>query len=104
MEKYDIVIADDEAFVMEILAKQLNQADGPFHVVGKAENGKQALELVKELKPDILLTDICMPIMDGLELSICLAAEANFRKQCIVMESIISSKIKNTQRLLMKTS
>lgn len=68
MEKYDIVIADDEAFVMEILAKQLNQADGPFHVVGKAENGKQALELVKELKPDILLTDICMPIMDGLEL------------------------------------
>ena len=68
MESYSIIIADDEAFVMELLAKQLNQANTQFHVVGKAENGRQALELVKELRPDILLTDICMPVMDGLEL------------------------------------
>ncbi len=68
MDKYSIVIADDEAYVMELLAKQLNQEGTLYHVAGKAENGRQALEMVKELKPDILLTDICMPIMDGLEL------------------------------------
>lgn len=65
---YRIVIADDEEYVRELLSKNINQTDNEFEVVGKAENGAQAIELVKELKPDILITDICMPLVSGLEL------------------------------------
>lgn len=65
---YRIVIADDEEYVRELLAKNINQTENEYEVVGKAENGAQAIELVKELKPDILITDICMPLVSGLEL------------------------------------
>lgn len=65
---YRIVIADDEEYVRELLTKNINQTDNEFEVVGKAENGAQAIELVQELKPDILITDICMPLVSGLEL------------------------------------
>lgn len=65
---YRIIVADDEEYVRELLAKNINQFQREFKVVGKAENGAQAIQLVKELKPDILITDICMPIVSGLEL------------------------------------
>lgn len=65
---YRIVIADDEEYVRELLAKNINQTENEFEVVGKAENGAQAIDLVKELKPDIMITDICMPLVSGLEL------------------------------------
>lgn len=65
---YRIIIADDEEYVRELLAKNINQTQTEFQVVGKAEDGKQALKQIQELQPDILITDICMPIMDGLDL------------------------------------
>jgi len=65
---YRIVIADDEEYVRNLLAKHINQAKGDFEVVGKAENGIQALDFIKTLKPDILITDICMPFVSGLDL------------------------------------
>ncbi len=65
---YRIIIADDEADVRELLAKNINQSQTEFQVVATAENGREAIRLVKELKPDILVTDICMPFVSGLEL------------------------------------
>lgn len=65
---YRIIIADDEEYVRELLAKNINRTQTEFQVVGKAKDGKQALEQIQELQPDILITDICMPVMDGLEL------------------------------------
>lgn len=65
---YRIVIADDEEYVRELVIKYINQSQSEFEVVGKAEDGLHAMELVQSLKPDILITDISMPLMDGLEL------------------------------------
>ena len=65
---YRIVIADDEEYVRDLLARNINQTLEDFQVVGKAESGPTALDMLLELQPDILFTDICMPIVDGLEM------------------------------------
>lgn len=61
-----IVIADDHAVVRQGLTMFL-EMDGDFEIVGEATNGKEAIELVKELQPDIVLMDLLMPTMSGLE-------------------------------------
>ena len=65
---YRVIIADDEEYVRELLPKWINKADIGMEVVGTAENGEQALDLVETLSPDILITDICMPLVGGLDL------------------------------------
>ncbi len=65
---YRIVIADDEEYVRELVAKNINQSSRDFVVVGKAEDGEEAVRLIEKLEPDILITDICMPRLSGLEL------------------------------------
>ena len=65
---YHILIADDESYVRDLIAKSINQSSLDMEVVGCAEDGAQAIEMVKKLKPDILITDIYMPFVSGLEL------------------------------------
>lgn len=65
---YKIVLADDEENIRNLVAKKINQSIETFEVVGIAENGLEAIKLVSEYQPDILITDICMPLLDGLEL------------------------------------
>ncbi|ADL53697.1 response regulator [Clostridium cellulovorans] len=60
-----ILIADDAMF-MRISLKSVLERNG-FEVIAEAENGKQAIEKYKLLKPDIVTLDITMPIMTGLE-------------------------------------
>lgn len=61
-----ILIADDEPLARERLTSLCNELTN-FEVVGEASHGKQILELIPELQPDIILLDIRMPGMDGLE-------------------------------------
>lgn len=63
-----IVIAEDEEEVRTRLVRHINESDTDYQVVGQAGNGNEALTLVRELQPDILLTDICMLQVSGLEL------------------------------------
>lgn len=65
---YRILIADDEANVRDLVAKSINKSPLEMEVVGCAEDGDEAVKLVNELRPDILITDICMPKLSGLEL------------------------------------
>ncbi len=60
------VIADDSALLREVL-KDILERDGKIAVVGSGKNGKEAVALVKQLKPDILILDCEMPVMHGLE-------------------------------------
>jgi CheY-like chemotaxis protein len=63
-----IVIAEDQAMVAGALAALL-AIERDLEVVGTASNGREALELIRRLRPDVLLTDIEMPQMTGLELA-----------------------------------
>ena len=61
-----VVIADDHAVVREGIRHVLAQ-DGGFDVVGEAANGEQAVALAKELSPDVVVLDLSMPVLSGLE-------------------------------------
>ena len=65
---YQIVVVEDETLARNSLVKKIENAGLGFQVVGEAANGMDALEMVHNLLPDLLVTDIRMPIMDGLEL------------------------------------
>ena len=93
----NILICDDAAFmrmmIKDILTKNV------YNIVGEAENGAKAVEKYAELKPDLVLMDITMPEMDGIEaLKKIKAADANasiimcsaMGQQAMVIESIQS--------------
>lgn len=65
-KKIRIVIADDHAVLLESLAALLASQKG-FQVVGAAANGNEALELVRQQQPDVLVLDLFMPDFDGFE-------------------------------------
>ena len=62
----NVLIVDDEA-PARVRLRQLLEEDGAHTVVGEAGNGKRALELAAELKPDVVLMDIRMPGLNGIE-------------------------------------
>ncbi|RED54425.1 response regulator [Cohnella lupini] len=64
---YKIVLVDDEPFELDTLEKYVPWEEMGFKVIGTAKNGKEALSKVGELLPDIVITDVKMPIMDGVE-------------------------------------
>lgn len=66
---YKVFIVDDEIVVRESLRNNINWETTPFVFSGEAQDGEIALSMVQDIKPDILITDIKMPFMDGLELS-----------------------------------
>lgn len=66
--KYTIVVAEDEELLLNNLIEKIHKADPEFKVVGKAQTGSQAYELINQLTPDVVITDIRMPVMDGITL------------------------------------
>ena len=65
MSEVRLVIADDQALVREGFAALLGAQPG-LTVVGTAGNGREALDLARRLRPDVVLMDVRMPVMDGL--------------------------------------
>ena len=61
-----VLIADDHRLFAEALETIL-AADDRFQVVGRARDGAEAIDLVERLKPGVVLMDISMPVMDGIE-------------------------------------
>jgi len=64
--KIAVFVVDDSVTQREIL-KRVLEADPDFTVAGEARNGKEAVEMVPECKPDVVLMDVHMPVMDGIE-------------------------------------
>lgn len=69
MDKYKVLLVDDEEEVIDVIEHKIHWDMLGFEVVGSANNGVKALELSERLQPDVVITDIKMPYMDGLELS-----------------------------------
>jgi two-component system nitrate/nitrite response regulator NarL len=63
---YQVLIADDHPHARRAILEILED-DNLFSIAGQAKNGKEAIQLCEELNPDILLIDIEMPVMNGLE-------------------------------------
>ncbi|MCX7843489.1 MAG: response regulator [Clostridia bacterium] len=65
---YRIMVVDDECVFRKGLYKVISNADSEYEIVGEAEDGAEALEMAGRLKPDLIMTDVYMPVMGGLEL------------------------------------
>lgn len=63
------LVVEDEIKIGNYIKNKIEYLDSGFRVQGVAENGKQALEMIKKSQPQVVFTDISMPEMDGLELS-----------------------------------
>ena len=68
MDEYRVLLADDEEEIRTGISRKIDWAALGFTLVGEAGNGEEALELAEQMRPDVVLTDIKMPFMDGLEL------------------------------------
>lgn len=68
MDRYKVILVDDEEEAREAIRRRINWEEIGFTVVGTAENGEEALEIAENCEPDVVMTDIQMPFMDGLTL------------------------------------
>jgi len=61
-----VLVVDDNPDIRRVLC-QLFTHEGDFVVCGEAENGREAIEKAQQLRPDLVVTDLSMPVMNGLE-------------------------------------
>lgn len=94
-DKIKVLIVDDSAFMRNILERMI-KSHSQMEVVGKAENGLEAIDLVKSLNPDVVTLDIEMPKMNGLE------ALQIIMRECPVPVLMISSLTEQGAKETMK--
>lgn len=68
LREITFLLVEDEPLILQQLACSIQACDKNFHIIGTAENGQEGLEKIELLKPDIIITDIQMPILSGLDM------------------------------------
>ena len=68
MGRYRVLLVDDEEEIRQGICRKMAWEELGFELAGEAANGMEALEIAEQTCPDVVLTDIKMPYMDGLEL------------------------------------
>ncbi|WP_130176163.1 response regulator transcription factor [Cryobacterium sp. SO1] len=69
-----VVLADDQSLIRTAVAELVSHEEG-FRVAGQAGNGREAVQVVRETRPDIVLMDIRMPVMDGIQATAAICAD-----------------------------
>ncbi|MCL5046803.1 MAG: response regulator transcription factor [Actinobacteria bacterium] len=87
-----VLVADDHPMIREIVREYLELFPEEFEVVAVASNGQQAVNLAAETDPDVVLMDVRMPIMDGIEATRILKAQAS-RGLVITYTSFLYGKV-----------
>lgn len=82
---YTLLLVDDEEEVIEAIVKKVKWEELGFQVTGHANNGFKAMDMLEEMQPDVVMTDIRMPYMDGLEL----CAHIRQQKFCFLPDLMI---------------
>jgi len=95
----DVLIVDDSAAIRKILHRVLVQAEVPLGKVHEASDGREALERLKTDPVGLILSDINMPNMDGIELLGKLKADLQFKSVPILMVTTEGSQAKVMQAL-----
>jgi DNA-binding NarL/FixJ family response regulator len=90
-----VLVADDETLFAEALALMLAR-DERIEVVGSARDGQEAIALADKLRPDLVLMDIAMPVIDGIEATRRIRAE-NPDVQILILTGVIEDKEKMTK-------
>ena len=68
-QMYTFLIIDDEPVVRDGISETIDWQSHGFRLVGACRDGREGLQTIEELRPDVVMTDICMPFVDGLELA-----------------------------------
>lgn len=94
MAKLQVAIADDNERILQLLDNIISH-DDEFEVIGKANNGEEAYDLIKEKEPDIMLLDIIMPKLDGLSVMEKVGKDKSLKKrpEFIVITAIGQERI-----------
>jgi two-component system response regulator DegU len=78
-----LLLADDHRMVRQSMRRSME--DAGFEVVGEAADGQEAVRLAGELRPDVVLMDVSMPVLDGVEATRQLRAAADARTQVVML-------------------
>ena len=82
MKKITVILADDHTVVRQGL-RSLLAAEQDIEIVGEAENGRQTVQMVQKLRPDVVVMDIAMPQLNGLEATRQIMREGGGGNHCI---------------------
>ncbi len=85
-----IIIADDESHITHLLSYKLKQAG---HDVLVANDGQAAFDLISKILPDLVITDLQMPVMDGYEIAVKLKTQAKTQKIPLMMLTALGHKL-----------
>ena len=99
MEKLNVAIADDNVRMADILGQMIEE-DKDLTLVGKAHNGEEICSIIREKEPDVVVLDIIMPKMDGLQLLEKLQKDKI--KATVIMVSTLTTRDAQTTILAME--
>ncbi|MCD8015792.1 MAG: sporulation transcription factor Spo0A [Lachnospiraceae bacterium] len=91
MDKLNVAIADDNDKMVQMLDRIVS-SDEELRVVGKAGNGEELIEIIREKKPDVVLLDIIMPKLDGLAVMDRVNREPTLKKPAFIVISAVSQQ------------
>ena len=81
-----VLVVDDQELIREGF-RSLIDSEPDLTVVGTAMNGQEGVDLARELQPDVVVMDIRMPVMDGLEATRLIRDDANFHTRVLILTS-----------------